>query len=379
MASEERAVRQADISRQDETLGAEMNQLPSDLSLERRVMTSPPAGVPLPLILAVAALAWVSLYALNERLWTPLLGAIGVDVESRWGGAIHFFAYDSVKIMLLLVGLIFAIGLLRASLSAERARSMLMGKGFFVGLLLAAALGAVTPFCSCSSVPLFIGLVAAGVPLGVTMTFLITSPLINQVGVVMLAGMFGWQIAALYVITGMTMAVVAGLALSRLNLDRWVEPFVFTLSAGQPSADGADPTLRERVDAARVDTIDIVKRVWPYVLVGIGLGAVIHGWVPADFFADYAGSNNPLAVPVAIVVGIPLYANVASVVPLAEALWAKGVGLGTLMAFMMSVVALSLPSLVLLRRVLMLPLLIIFTAIISSGILLIGLLFNLIA
>jgi uncharacterized protein len=344
-----------------------------------------PTGLPssrarLRLTLAAAAGLWIGLYALNERVWRPVLGGIvGIDLESRLGDAVHFFLYDTAKIMLLLVGLIFAIGLLRASLSAERARSMLMGKGFFVGLLLAATLGAVTPFCSCSSVPLFIGLVAAGVPLGVTMTFLITSPLINQVGVVLLGGMFGWQIAALYVVTGMTMAVAAGLALSRLNLDRWVEPFVFTLSAGQPSADGADPTLRERVNVARGETIDIVKRVWPYVLVGIGLGAVIHGWVPADFFANYAGRDNPLAVPVAIALGIPLYANVASVVPLAEALWAKGVGLGTLMAFMMSVVALSLPSLVLLRRVLMLPLLIIFTAIISFGILLIGLLFNLIA
>lgn len=330
--------------------------------------------------LAAAGAAWAALYLANERVWDVVIGGlIGLSLESSLGHAVWFFFYDTVKILLLVTGLIFVIGMLRASLSPERVRAVLMGRHAITGYLLAAAFGAVTPFCSCSSVPLFIGLVAAGVPLGVTMTFLITSPLINQVGVVMLAGMFGWEIAALYVATGMTMAVTAGLVLSRLNLDRWVEPFVFATPVGQVASGDARPTLRQRVDAARSETIDIVRKVWPYVIVGIGLGALIHGWVPADFFSAHAGANSPLAVPVAIVVGIPLYANVASVVPLAEALWAKGVGLGTLMAFMMSVVALSLPSLILLRRVLMLPLLVIFTAIVSAGILVIGLLFNLIA
>ena len=330
-------------------------------------------------LLGGAAL-WALLYFANRPLWDGVIGGlVGLDLEGRLGHAVHFFFYDTVKILLLVGGLIYAIGLLRSQISPERVRSALAGRRAITGYLVAAAFGAITPFCSCSSVPLFIGFVAAGVPIGVTLTFLITSPLINQVGVVMLLGMFGWRVPALYVVTGMTMAVIAGLLLSRLDLDRWVEPFVFDTPVGQVAASDAKPTLGDRMAAARAETLDILRKVWPYVLVGIGLGAAIHGWVPEDFFASYAGPDNPLAVPLAAVAGIPLYANVASVVPLVEALWVKGMGLGTLMAFMMSVVALSLPSLVLLKRVLKIQLIAIFTAVVTVGILAIGYLFNLIA
>ncbi len=320
---------------------------------------------------------WVLLYALNERLWPVLLGdVLGLDVAGRTGESLAFFLYDTVKIMLLLVGLIFVIGMLRTTLSPERVRDVLTGRGLLAGLVLAALLGAVTPFCSCSSIPLFIGFVAAGVPLSITLSFLIASPLINEVAVVMLGGTFGWGVTAVYVAAGLLLAVTAGWVLSRVDLDRWVEPFVFSTPVAALSAEGGSPTLGVRVEAARAETRDIVAKVWPYVLLGVGIGALIHGWVPADFFARYAGSDNPLAVVVATVAGIPLYANAAGVIPLAEALWAKGVALGTVMAFMMSVVALSVPSLVMLRRVLRMPLLVLFTAIITAGIVAVGLLLN---
>jgi len=320
---------------------------------------------------------WVLLYALNERLWPVLLGdVLGLDVTGRAGESLAFFAYDTVKIMLLLVGLIFVVGMLRTTLSPERVRDVLAGRGLMVGLVLAALLGAVTPFCSCSSIPLFIGFVAAGVPLSITLSFLIASPLINEVAVVMLGGTFGWGVTAIYVGAGLALAIAAGWTFSRFNLDRWVEPFVFSTPVAALSAEGGSPTLAARVEAARAETRDIVAKVWPYVLVGVGIGALIHGWVPADFFARYAGADNPLSVLVATLAGVPLYANAAGVIPLAEALWAKGAALGTVMAFMMSVVALSIPSLVMLRRVLRTPLLVLFTAIITVGIVAVGLLLN---
>jgi uncharacterized protein len=330
-------------------------------------------------ILVAAAVLWAIAYLGNRPLWDAVVYDLaGLEESTRLGNAVHFFFYDTVKILLLVSGMIFVIGLFRASVSPERIRSILTGRRALTGYLLAAAFGAITPFCSCSSVPLFIGMVAAGVPLGVTFTFLIASPLVNEVGVVMLAGMFDWQIPALYVTAAMAMAVAAGLVLSRLRLERWVEPFVFNTPVGQLNAGDTRPTLRERVDAAWAETADITRKVLPYVLVGIALGAGIHGWVPEDFFGRYAGADNIWAVPVAAIAGIPLYANVASVIPLVEALAAKGMSLGALMAFMMSIVALSAPSLILLRRVLKLRLLVIFTAIVTVGILAIGYLFNLI-
>lgn len=331
------------------------------------------------LVLALAAALWAIAYFGNRPLWdAAVYGLAGLDESTRLGDAVHFFFYDTMKILLLVSGMIFVIGMFRASVSPERIRSALTGKRALTGYLLAAAFGAITPFCSCSSVPLFIGMVAAGVPLGVTFTFLIASPLVNEVGVVMLAGMFDWQIPALYVVSAMCMAVVAGLVLSRLQLERWVEPFVFNTPVGRISAGDTKPSLRERVDAAVAETVEITRKVLPYVLVGIALGAGIHGWVPEDFFGRYASADNMWAVPVAAVAGIPLYANVASVIPLVEALAAKGMSLGALMAFMMSIVALSAPSLVMLRRVLKPQLLVIFTAIVAIGILTIGYLFNLV-
>ena len=291
------------------------------------------------------------LYVVNERVWDLVFhDLVGLDPATRLGSAVHFLFYDTSKIMLLIVGLIFVISLARSSVPPERVRGLIVGRPVAVGFGLAAVLGAITPFCSCSSVPLFIGFVAAGVPLGVTLTFLITSPLINEVGVVMLAGMVGWRIAALYVLTGMTMAITAGVVLSRFDLERWIDPFV-TQIAVPAGIDGGRPSLADRVDVARVETLDIVRSVWVYVLVGIAIGAGIHGWVPADFFVTTGIADSPWAVPAATLAGVPLYANVAGVVPLIEAVYAKGLGLGTAMAFVMSIVALSLPAMILLKRV----------------------------
>jgi uncharacterized protein len=349
------------------------------MSLADRVVR-PPTERRLWLELGVAAAVWVGLYLVNERLWDLLVyDLVGLDEASRLGSAVHFFLYDTAKILLLITGLIFVIGMARAAIPPERIRDLVTARHVAVGFLLAAAFGAITPFCSCSSVPLFIGFVAAGVPLGITLTFLITSPLINQVGVVMLAGMVGWQIAALYVVTGMTMAIAAGVLLSRFDLDRWIEPFVHDVVVPVSATDGGKPTLADRVDAARDETRDIVATVLPYVLVGIAIGAAIHGWVPAGFFAESGVADSIWSVPVATLAGVPLYANVAGVVPLVDAVYSKGLGLGTAMAFMMSVVALSLPALILLKRVMKLPLLLVFTGVVTVGIMAIGFLFDLIA
>jgi len=225
-------------------------------------------------------------------------------------------------------------------------------------------------------VPVFIGFVAAGVPLGITMTFLIASPLVNEVAVVPVGGTFGWGTAVLYVATGLAIAVAAGIVIGRLGLERWVEPFVYETRVGTTAGAGHRPSWRERFLIARGEVGSILRRIWPFLLAGIGIGAVIHGWAPEDFFARYAGPDNPLAVPVAVVLGIPLYSNAAGTIPLVEALHAKGVALGTSLAFMMSVVALSLPEMVLLRRVLKPRLLGAFAGVVAAGILVVGFLFN---
>lgn len=322
--------------------------------------------------------AWAAVYAVNRPLWDLLVHDVaGLDPATRLGHAVHFFFYDTVKILLLIAGMMYVIGLLRASIGPERIRSVLTGRRAITGYLLAAGLGALTPFCSCSSIPLFIGLASAGVPLGVAFTFLLTSPLINQIAVVMLFGWFGWQVPTLYVLLGMAVAVTAGLGLSRLPLERWVEPFVFTTPVANLDLEGGRPSLDQRMTAARDEVTDLLGKLWAWVLVGIALGAAIHGWMPEDLLAEWAGPDNHWALPAATVVGMPLYANVASVVPLVHALSAKGVALGTLMAFMTSVVALSIPSLVMLRRIIRLPLLGLFVAVVGTGAISVGLLFNL--
>ncbi|MGZ5354149.1 MAG: permease [Actinomycetota bacterium] len=329
-------------------------------------------------ILGAAALGWLALYRVNGPFWNWLLfHPVGLDPDSRLGETIRFFVFDTTKILLLLGGIIFVVTVLRSFMSIERTRALLGGRREGLANVAAAGLGVVTPFCSCSAVPAFIGFVSAGVPLGVTLSFLIASPLVNEVALVLLFGMFGWKIALLYLSAGLVIAVVAGFTLGRLGLERWVEPFVFDVKVGSAGA-GARPSWRERAEIARDEVVKIVRKVFPYLLIGIGIGAVIHGWVPESFFARYAGPDNPLAVPFAVVLGIPLYSNAAGVLPLVEALYAKGLGMGTLLAFMMAVVALSLPEMILLRRVLKPKLIAAFVGVVGAGILLVGYLFNLV-
>ncbi|HAX81093.1 MAG TPA: hypothetical protein DCY40_00800 [Actinobacteria bacterium] len=327
--------------------------------------------------LAAAALIWAALFA----SYGPFAGWVvdtvpGLDPNSRLAEVIHFFVFDTIKIALLLVAVIFAVSVLRTFVSLEQTRALLGGRGRVVGYALAALLGVVMPFCSCSAVPMFIGFVSAGVPLGMTMTFLVASPLVNEVAVILVAGSFGVGVAAMYVATGLTVAVTAGVIIGRLGLERWVEPFVFSVHGNGAALHDVRPTWQERFATARGEVRSIVGKVWPFLLVGIAIGAAIHGWAPEDLFVRWAGPGNPLAVPVAVLLGIPLYSNAAGTIPLVEALHAKGVALGTAVAFMMSVVALSVPELVLLRRVLKPRLLVVFVGVVAAGILAAGYLLN---
>ncbi len=329
-------------------------------------------------VVAAAAVGWVALYWVNGRVWNWLLfDASGLDPSVRWVESVRFFFFDTVKIALLLTGIIFVVTFARSYLSVERTRALLGGRREGIGNVMAAGLGVATPFCSCSAVPAFIGFVAAGVPIGVTLSFLIASPLVNEVAIGLLLSMFGVRIAALYVAAGLAVAIVAGWVLGRLGVQRWVEPFVFeTRLRGEVVDPAAGLALVDRIDIAIEEVRSILRRIWPYLLVGIGLGAVIHGWAPEDFFARFAGAGNPFAVLIAVGLGVPLYSNAAGVMPLVQALYEKGLPMGTLLAFMMSVVALSLPELILLRRVLRLPLLVAFVGVVAAGIVGVGYLFN---
>ena len=328
--------------------------------------------------LGAATLAWLVLWFANEPLWTWLWrDAVGLDLGSRVGSGVHFFCYDVVKIALLLIAVIFAVTVLRSFMSVERTRALLGGRREGVGNVLAALLGVVTPFCSCSAVPAFIGFVAAGVPLGVTMSFLIASPLINEVAIALLLGLFGPVPTLAYVGSGLVIATVAGWVIGRLRLERWVEPFVFeTKLRGQPLDPSVGLTWEQRIEMGVEEVVSILGKIWPYLLVGIALGALIHGWAPEDFFARYAGADNPFAVLMAVAIGVPLYSNAAGVLPIVEALYAKGLPMGTLLAFMMATVALSLPEMILLRRVLTPKLIAVFVAATATGIVATGYLFN---
>jgi uncharacterized membrane protein YraQ (UPF0718 family) len=330
------------------------------------------------LTVSAVAVLWFTLYRLNLRWWNwVVFDVAGLDPDTRLGGSVHFFFYYITKIALLLTGVIFVVTVLRTFMSVERTRALLGGRREGVGNVLAAGLGVVTPFCSCSAVPAFIGFVAAGVPLGVTLSFLIASPLVNEVAIVLLFGLFGWKITALYVVGGMAIAIVAGAVLGHLRLERWVEPFVFeTHLRGKVIDPSAGLSWDDRLQMGREEVGTILRKIWPYLLVGIAIGAVIHGWLPADWFASHA--TGWWGVPLAVVIGVPLYSNAAGVLPLVEALHGKGLPIGTVLAFMMSVVALSTPEMILLRRVLKPKLIATYFAVVAVSILCVGFLFNLV-
>lgn len=294
---------------------------------------------------------------------------------SKLADAVHFFVEDTTKIYFLLFAVVFVMALFRHWLSPEKVRGYIEGKSRAAGYFLASLLGAVTPFCSCSSVPLFIGFLEGGIPVGVTMAFLITSPLVNEVAVVILGSIIGWELTAIYVGTGMAVGILGGVLIDRLRLERYVEDYVWKIRMGAvPQVD--DGGWRALLHYAWQQAVDMVRRVWLYVLVGIGLGAGLHGYVPEDFFTTYAGPGNPLAVPVAVLIGLPLYSNITGIIPVGEALLAKGLPAGTVIAFMMSVVALSPPEFVILRKVLKPRLLVYFAVYLALAFVLVGTLLN---
>ena len=304
-------------------------------------------------------------------------GVFKIVENSLLASAVNFFIYDTLKIFILLAVIIFAVSIIRSYLPPEKVRFVLARKNPYVGNIIASLLGIVTPFCSCSAIPLFLGFVQAGVPLGVTFSFLVASPMINEVALILLLGMFGWKIALIYIASGLVIAVVSGILIGKMRVEDLVEPFVYEHSV----KDGVSlpkMSVKKRIDYAKNYTLDILKKVWPYVLIGVGVGAWIHGYVPADFLASYTGSDKWYAVPLAVMIGIPLYSNAAGIIPLVSALTEKGVAMGTTLAFMMSVTALSLPEFMILKKVMKVKLILIFAAIVSFGIVFTGLAFNII-
>lgn len=310
-----------------------------------------------------------------ENLVTLLVeNVFGLAVESPIGSSVHFFIYDSIKIIILLAVMIFAISYIRSYFPPERTKKILERFSGITGNIMASLLGIVTPFCSCSSVPIFIGFIEAGVPLGVTFSFLITSPIVNEAAFAILLASFGWKIALLYVATGVIVGVVGGLIIDKLKMEKEVEEYVYQIKVGEKEIETL--SHNDRVQFAITNVKDIVKRIWVYLLIGIGIGAAIHGWAPAPLLAKYAGPDNPFAVIIAVVFGIPLYSNALGTIPIAEALITKGVGMGTALAFMMATTALSAPEMILLRKVIKPKLIATFVVITGVGIIIVGYLFN---
>jgi len=304
-------------------------------------------------------------------------GVFHLVAKTIFAEAINFFIFESIKIFILLAVIIFIVSIIRSFMPPEKVRNILARKNEYIGNLLASMLGILTPFCSCSAVPLFLGFVEAGVPLGVTFSFLVASPMINEVALVLLLGLFGWKIALIYIVSGLVIAILSGIVIGKLKVGDLVENFVFNNKTINLEND-MKMSWKDRVDYAKKYTTDIIKKVWIYVLVGIGVGAWIHGYVPADFLAQYAGADKWYAVPLATLIGIPLYSNAAGVIPLVSALTEKGVAMGTTLSFMMAVTALSLPEFMILKKVMKTKLILIFAGVVGVGILFTGYLFNLI-
>jgi len=290
--------------------------------------------------------------------------------------AIFFFIYEFPKVMLLLVLIIFFVGIIRTYFTPERTRKALEGKKTLTGNIMASGLGIITPFCTCSAIPLFLGFVESGVPLGITFSFLIASPMINEVAIVLLYGMFGWEVTLIYIGTGLLIAIISGLIIGRLKLEKWVEPWVYETKFGSNDLDDRKIKFQDRINFGYEAVRDIVGKVWLYVALGIAIGAGMHGYVPEDYMAALMGKTAWYSVPLSILIGIPLYSNAAGIVPIVSVFIEKGAALGTSLAFMMSVIGLSLPEMIILRKVLKLPLIFTFIGIVAFGIMVVGFLFN---
>ncbi|WP_288097886.1 permease [Pseudomonas sp.] len=328
------------------------------------------------LFLAVAALVWFGLYEALIPVSETLVAALPVDRNSHLGGALQFFFYDTPKVLMLLTGIVFLMGMINSHFTPERTRAILAGRSEGTANVMAATLGVFTPFCSCSAVPLFIGFVQAGVPLGVTFSFLISAPMVNEVALTLLLGLFGWKVALLYLSLGLFIAIVAGWVIGRLKMEAYLEDWVRDMPKIQATAGDTSMPLYERINAGFSSVREIVGKVWPYILAGIAIGAGIHGYVPEDFMASFMGKEAWWSVPLAVLIGIPMYTNAAGIIPIVQALLAKGAALGTVLAFMMSVIALSLPEMVILRKVLKVRLIATFIGVVAVGILIVGYVFN---
>ncbi len=330
----------------------------------------------------------LSLSALSLALWCLVYGlllpaakwitysVLHLDGGTRLGSAVEFFVFEVPKVMMLLTLVVFGVGIVRSFFTPERTRSILAGKSESAGNVLASLLGVVTPFCSCSAVPLFIGFVTTGVPLGVTFSFLIAAPMINEVALVLLFGLFGWRIATIYAGTGLIIAIIAGWIIGRLKLEAFVEPWVYQMESGADAVPDDQVSWSERLKIGREAVREIVGKVWPYVVAGIAVGAGIHGYVPQNFMAHIMGKGAWWSVPLAVLIGVPMYSNAAGIIPVVQALLGKGAALGTVLAFMMSVIGLSLPETIILRKVLRPQLIAVFVGVVATGILLVGYLFN---
>ena len=329
------------------------------------------------IVLSSFLLLWILIY-LNLNALTDFIvyKIIGLEKDTHLTNAIWFFIYEVPKVLLLLVLVVFAVGIIRSYFSPERTRKILGGKSLFTGNVLASSLGVVTPFCSCSAIPLFLGFVQSGVPLGVTFSFLIAAPMINEVALVLLFGLFGWQTALLYAATGLFIAISAGYVIGRLNLESYVEGWVYETKAKQVEFVEEKIPFQERIDAGLIAVKEIVTKVWIYIVLGIAVGAGIHGYVPENFMASLMGKSAWWSVPLSVLIGIPMYSNAAGIIPIVQALLEKGASLGTVLAFMMSVIGLSLPETIILKKVLKIQLIGIFIGVVGLGIIIVGYLFN---
>ncbi|PKN75281.1 MAG: hypothetical protein CVU52_06225 [Deltaproteobacteria bacterium HGW-Deltaproteobacteria-10] len=305
-------------------------------------------------------------------------GILKLDKSAHLTEAIRFFLYDTPKVFILLTVIVFVVGIIRSYFSPEKTRKALEGKPLFVGNVMAASLGIFTPFCTCSAVPLFIGFVESGIPLGVTFSFLVAAPMINEVALVLLFGLFGWKTALLYASTGLLIAIVSGWVIGKLKVERFVEEWVYEIKAGDFQMEERKVTFNDRIQAGHTAVVDIVSKVWIYIVAGIAVGAAVHGYVPENFMASIMGKEAWWSVPLAVLIGVPLYSNAAGIIPILQALLEKGASLGTALAFMMSVIGLSLPEMIILKKVIKLPLIIIFISVVATGIMIVGFLFNIV-
>lgn len=321
--------------------------------------------------------AFIALYFyLEDGVNWLVYSLLGLDRASHLTEALRFFIFEVPKVLMLLTAIVFIVGIIRSYFSPEKTRKALEGKPLFLGNVMASTLGIVTPFCSCSAIPLFIGFVESGIPLGVTFSFLIAAPMINEVALVLLFGLFGRKTALLYVTTGLLIAISAGWVIGRLKVERFVESWVYEIKASAVSVEERKTPFPERIEAGYRAVIDIVSKVWIYIALGIAVGAGVHGYVPENFMASLMGKSAWWSVPMATVIGVPLYSNAAGIIPILQALLEKGASLGTSLAFMMSVIGLSLPEMIILKKVIKLPLILIFAGVVACGIMIVGYLFN---